>query len=228
MNLGVVTGAPSNQIVLDVDPATGGDETLRDLERAHGALPDTVIVLTGGGGRHVCFRHPGTPVPNSVGTLGPGLDVRGDGGFVVGVGSRHRSGRTYVWDVTADPDMVPLAAVPRWLLDRMRTRARARLPVDGTPLGEGERNARLFQLGCLLRRYRLGEPALRGALEAINRVQCVPPLEPSEVAKIAASATRYAPPARCDLCGAPLPQDGERTTAARDEDALIARALGVR
>jgi len=101
---------------------------------------------------------------------------------------------------------------------------------DGTPLvlREGERNDRLFQLACALRRYELGNEALRGALEAINRVHCMPPLEPGEVAKIAASATRYAPPARCETCGAPLPQDGERTGAAHDEDALIARALGVR
>jgi len=121
MNLGAVTGAPSGNIVLDVDPAKGGDESLRELERVHGALPETVIVLTGGGGRHLEFQHPGTPVPNSVGILGPGLDVRGDGGFVVGVGSRHRSGRRYVYEVTADPDTVVRAVAPPWLLECMRT-----------------------------------------------------------------------------------------------------------
>src|SRR5262249_18835147 len=92
MNLGVVMAAASGVFALDIDGAKGGDDTLCDLERVFGALPETVTVLTGGGGgsRHMFFQHPGTPVPNSVGTLGPGLDVRGDGGYVVGVGSRHR------------------------------------------------------------------------------------------------------------------------------------------
>jgi len=139
---------------------------------------------------------------------------------------RHR----YAWEVTADLDDVVLGQLSRWALTLVTAPRRSMPTRDGTPLvlREGERNDRLFQLACVLRRYELGEQALTGALAAINRVHCVPPLEPAEVAKIAASATRYAPPARCETCGAPLPQDGERTTAAGDEDALIARALGVR
>jgi putative DNA primase/helicase len=229
MNLGVVMGAPSGVFALDVDSANGGDDSLHVLERIHGALPETVVALTGGGGRHVFFTHPGTPVPNSAGTLGPGLDVRGDRGFVVAVGSRHRSGRTYTWEATANLDDVPLAPAPPWLLARLRERAPDRLRAAGTPLvlHEGERNRKLFQIACALRRYDLGEQALRGALEAITRVHCVPPLEAAEVATIAASATRYAPPARCNTCGAPLSEDGERVGAALDEETLLARALGV-
>src|SRR5262245_61917829 len=137
---------------------------------------------------------------------------------------RHR----YAWDATADLDDVVPAPLPRWALTLVTGPGRSMPGRDGTPLvlREGERNARLFQLACALRRYGLGAPALEGALEAINRVQCVPPLASGEVAKIAASATRYAPPARCDRCGAPLPQDDERRGAVGDEDALIFRALG--
>src|SRR5215472_5550775 len=43
------------RMVLDVDPRHGGNETLAELERQHGALPDTAEVLTGGGGRHIYF-----------------------------------------------------------------------------------------------------------------------------------------------------------------------------
>ena len=135
----------------------------------------------------------------------------------------------YIWEVTAHVDEMAPAIMPRWLHTLVTAPGRTTQSHDGTPLvlREGERNARLFQLACTLRRYELGARALRGALAAVNEEHCVPPLEPGEVAKIAASAARYAPPARCDLCGAPLPQDGERSTAARDEDALMARALGV-
>src|SRR5262249_50822222 len=134
MNLGVAMGAASGVFALDVDVAKGGDDTLCNLECVFGALPETVTVLTGAGGRnrHMFFQHPATPVPNSVGTLGPGLDVRGDGGYVVGVGSRHRSGRTYVYEVTADPDTVCRAVAPPWLLDRLQTRTADRLRADAT------------------------------------------------------------------------------------------------
>ena len=187
MNIGVVTGGDERPARPRRRSRKGWDQSLRDLERVYGALPETVVALTGGGGRHVFFQHPGTPVPNSVGMLGPGLDVRGDGGFVVGVGSRHRSGRPYAWDVTADPDMVVLAAVPPSLLERMRTRARARLPVEGIPLvlRKGERNDRLFQIGWALRCYGLGEDALRHCLTAVNHTHATPPLDDEEVARIA-------------------------------------------
>jgi hypothetical protein len=136
----------------------------------------------------------------------------------------------YTWDVTADLDAVAPAQLPRWVLTLVTGPRRSMPGGDGAvlQLREGERNDRLFQLACALRRYGLGAQALDGALEAINRVHCVPPLEPAEVAKIAASASRYAPPARCETCGAPLPQDDERRGAVGDEDALMARALGVR
>jgi hypothetical protein len=62
---------------------------------------------------------------------------------------------------------------------------------------------------------------------AINAVHCQPSLPADEVARIASSAARFAPSARCSACGAPLPQDDVRATEHRDEEVLMARALGV-
>jgi putative DNA primase/helicase len=76
--VGIATGAASDLAVADVD-GDAGAESLRALERQHGPLPDTVVSLTGSGGRHFLFRHPDGSVPNTVGVW-PGLDVRGDGG----------------------------------------------------------------------------------------------------------------------------------------------------
>jgi hypothetical protein len=114
------TGSVSGLIVLDVDPKAGGDENLARLEAAHGPLPETPEAITGGGGRHLLFAHPGTPVGNSAGALGPGLDVRGDGGYIVAPPSRHASGRCYEWDLLRHPDDVPLAPAPAWLLARLQ------------------------------------------------------------------------------------------------------------
>src|SRR5207244_5146537 len=65
-NVGVVTGTASGFWVLDVDVHHGGDDSLADLEHRHDALPETVHALTGGGGRHLLFAHPGVRVPNRI------------------------------------------------------------------------------------------------------------------------------------------------------------------
>lgn len=114
-NIGIVTGVVSELIVIDIDPAHGGDDSLTELERRHGPLPRTVEVLTGGGGRHFYFRHPGGVVHNKVG-LAPGIDLRGDGGVIVAPPSIHPSGRRYEWEVSHHPDDTRLARMPAWLL----------------------------------------------------------------------------------------------------------------
>src|SRR5687767_11604160 len=70
-------------VVLDIDPGHGGTASLAKLVATFGPLPETLEVATGGGGSHLYFAHPGGQVPNSAGRLGPGLDVRGDGGYVL-------------------------------------------------------------------------------------------------------------------------------------------------
>jgi hypothetical protein len=104
----------------------------------------------------------------------------------------------YTWEATAHIDDVAPGILPPWLLTLVTAPGRSLQTREDTPLllREGERNSRLFRIGSALRRYGIGEQALRGTLEALNRAHCVPPLEASEVAKIAASATRYAPEGR--------------------------------
>ena len=81
-NVAIVTGRLSRLVVIDVDPRHGGDASLAAFEAEHGALPATIEALTGGGGRHLYFRHPGARTANRVGLV-PGIDLRGDGGCVV-------------------------------------------------------------------------------------------------------------------------------------------------
>ena len=95
-NIGIRTGTESGIIVLDIDPRHEGNVSLAQLEQKHGNLPVTGEVLTGGGGRHLFFKHPGGTAGSKAG-LAPGLDVRGDGGYVVAPPSNHISGRCYQW-----------------------------------------------------------------------------------------------------------------------------------
>ena len=94
-NVGIRTGKCSDLVVVDIDPAHGGMDALRALECELGPLPTTTTVTTGSGGLHLYFAHPDIEVRNSAGKLGPGIDVRGDGGYVIAPPSRHASGGTY-------------------------------------------------------------------------------------------------------------------------------------
>lgn len=113
-HIGVATGMESGLWVLDVDPRHGGDATLEALECRHGRLPTSIRARTGSGGEHIVFRHPGDGrLSNSAGRLGPGLDVRADGGYIVVAPSGHASGGRYAW---LDEDDSVLEAAPAWLL----------------------------------------------------------------------------------------------------------------
>ncbi len=109
-NVGLRTGVVSGLVVLDVDPDHGGEASLGELVDAYEALPETLEVRTGGGGWHLYFIHPGGRVTNSAGVLGPGLDVRGDGGYILTPPSRHVTGGTY-----RRLTHTPPAAMPEWL-----------------------------------------------------------------------------------------------------------------
>jgi hypothetical protein len=124
--VGIITGTVSGNIfVLDVDvgPGKDGDDSLRALQLQHDDLPDTAEVRTGSGGRHLYFRAPAgvAVIRNSAGKLGPGLDIRGEGGFVVAPPSVHASGRPYAW-VRSIED-AGIADAPAWLLELVRADA---------------------------------------------------------------------------------------------------------
>ena len=70
-NVAIRTGAVSGLVVLDRDDYKGGGDSLEALERTYSPLPETVLGLTGGGGQHYVFAHPGTHVKTGVGRLGP-------------------------------------------------------------------------------------------------------------------------------------------------------------
>ena len=114
-NIGGATGTPSGRVVLDVDPRSGGDESLAKLEREHDRLPETVLSLTGGAGQHLLFRPNSYRLKSVNGKLGPGLDFKADGGYVVLPPSGHASGATYEWDTQRHPDRVQLADLPEWI-----------------------------------------------------------------------------------------------------------------
>jgi hypothetical protein len=114
-NIGIPTGSVSGFWVLDID-GDAGAASLRALEAKHGPLPATRQVITGGGGRHLWFKYIG-PIQSTAGKIAPGIDSRGDGGYVVVPPSVHANGRAYAWAVNCAPE---LAEAPQWLVQLAR------------------------------------------------------------------------------------------------------------
>jgi hypothetical protein len=108
-NIAIRTGLASEAWVLDVDDRHGGFASLGELEHPHGPLPLTRQARTANG-IHLYWKAI-RPISNSNGRVGPGLDVKGDGGYVVAPPSVHPDGPIYIWDNDA-----PLAVPPDWLI----------------------------------------------------------------------------------------------------------------
>jgi len=201
-NVGIATGKESNLLVLDVDvdsdKGLDGNDALAELERRHGALPHTVEVLTPRGGRHLYFQYPkGNDIPNNVGKLGRGLDIRGEGGYVVGPKSVLLKGRPYAWDVDHHPDETPLAALPDWLLALLMEQISKQQQTGGSAMNgkilDGQRNATLTSLAGTMRRAGMDAEEIDAGLQMINKRRCKPPLDAKEIRDIAASVSRYKP-----------------------------------
>lgn len=193
-NIGISCG-PSNLLVVDLD-GPAGRRAWAELEAEHGAV-DTLRSSTGraDGGVHLLYRQPaGVRLGNGRGALPPkvdgqGIDVRGQGGYIVAPPSVHPSGERYDWFHV--PAAAQLPVVPDWLLAILTARkeperaprpARAVLP-DGASraakilaglvttvlnAAEGTRNDTLNWAA-----YRLGEHIAAGRVDANEGVRAL-------------------------------------------------------
>ena len=120
--IGMPTGKPSGVFALDIDrdEAKGldGYASLAKLEAAHGQLPETVTQRTPRGGEHRLFKWPGYAVSTSASKLGSGLDVRGDGGYVIVTPSINAKRLRYELVRSGEP-----AEAPQWLLEQIGSRS---------------------------------------------------------------------------------------------------------
>lgn len=120
-NVALATGRDAGFVVIDVDPRNGGEETFENefFPTGDGGVDyDTVAAFTGGGGRHFLFRYE----PGLRGKLGPGVDVKSDGGYILVEPSNHVSGDPYTWEDGRSPlDAEPvLAELPPHVLAVLR------------------------------------------------------------------------------------------------------------
>lgn len=178
-NIGLRTGVTF--WALDIDPRKGGDSALHAWEQTHGTLPDTPHSLTGGGGEHLAFALPNHGAIHNGVDLAPGIDVRGDGGYIVVPPSLHASGRTYCWDAASDLEDAPLAQAPDWLLALCQDRASAAPMGPEATIPEGKRNETLSRMGYAMRKAGMSLKEIHAGLDAVNVARCHPALDAEEL-----------------------------------------------
>ena len=200
-NIGVRTGQISGIVVLDVDTDKGGLETWTKLQEINGRV-EALTSHTGGGGVHLFFKAPeGVVLKSTAGIIGPGVDTRAEGGYVVAPPSVHISGRRYEWDGEAVIETGP-QLMPAWLLARYPKRTqthnnghRHSEPV-GADIPEGQRDATLTRIAGAMRQRGMTAEEMVPSLMAVNSRRCYPPLTKEQVRKIAWSVERYEPGCR--------------------------------
>jgi hypothetical protein len=213
--IGMPTGEASGISVVDVDRLEALEELdpalLQDLRR-------TLTIRTPSGGLHYYLRHV-DGITNKRGTLPAGIDIRGEGGYIIlppseGYAVEHRA---------------PVATATKLLLEALRDKPRKpsgtsrdrsgeRVSDDGEPIPAGTRDETLTRIAGRLHDGTRDAAQLEEDLQAVNEARCIPPLPPEQVRKIARSVYRRSPcrPARRE----PNPETVEALAAI--ESALLA------
>ena len=197
--VGIVTGQISDLLVVDCDTQQGFD-AIQQL------LPDSLeipIALTPRGGWHLYFRYPeGGNLTVGAGVM-PGVDFRGQGGYVIVPPSINGTGRGYFWEEGLAIDEVPPPVMPSTLLSFIKTKIIAYKREDGadhsdltTPsktlqfLTEGRRDDDLFHAAHCLVKGGCETPTIHQIIDILAR-NATPPFPGNEIkAKIDSALKR--------------------------------------
>jgi Bifunctional DNA primase/polymerase, N-terminal len=192
-NIGLPMGGPQRLVAIDLD-GTDGMSSLQNIEANYDRLPETLTQTTGrpGGGEHRLFRLDDrmdiTEVRNRVGSIASGIDIRSEGGLIVGSPSMHVSGRRYEWRNLS----VDIALLPTWFYDVVRKGSvrrqsidpdRARPTEDALPSYKTRRDrARSYLAKCQPSiQGRNGSRALMKAAVALVRGFCIQPDDAAQI-----------------------------------------------
>jgi len=186
VGVGLITGGASGVIVVDED----------SYKEKGNAVPleTPLVVKTGGGGRHLYFKH--IPGVNNTVNRDLAVDIRAEGGFVVLPPTLHPSGNHYEWETELPPTLegLPTLAEESFLQEIFKRKASPEtfepLKVeDYMDVGEGSRNDSLYRMACSLFNKHDKDTAWK-LLLAVNETY-TPPLAEWEVKTIANSAFNF-------------------------------------
>jgi putative DNA primase/helicase len=182
--VGLPTGELNHLFVLDID----GPEGERAAEKMH--LPETFTVATRPGRFQLWFKQlAGTKSKCTAGLLGPQLDTRGDGGYIVAPPSIHH--------VTGKPYQVvknlPWATAPLELLEPQKSPTPQQPTTDSDAIPQGRRHQTMLSIAGALRARHLSPEMVLAQLRTANERQCKPPLDDADLQRLATYVGSKAP-----------------------------------
>lgn len=142
LNIGCATGPTSGLLIIDIDVGDDkpGLSELRKLEKRLGALPPTVVVVTGSGGLHYYLKYPAErDIRNSVCKLAAGIDIRATAGQAVLPPSLHKCGKRYDWAPGCGPEDVSIADIPPAWVELLLSKSGKQTTNAGPPLSKRTR-----------------------------------------------------------------------------------------
>lgn len=216
-NIGLATGSVSQNVFvidLDIDEDRGidGYHSLEDWQREHGDFPETWTAITGRGGYHLYYRGNGK-IKNRAGII-DGVDIRGNGGYVVAPPSIHKNGNRYEWEYS--PDEFEIAKADNnveYFLNHDDQKQGAAFTMPNI-VAAGQRNQMLFRFACMMQAKGASDQSVFAATMAENESSCSPPLTEQEVRIIVSSATKYDK-------GKPIHIDSEGVATRENKDDVI-------
>ncbi len=216
-NIGLATGSVSQNVFvidLDIDEDRGidGYHSLEDWQREHGDFPETWTAITGRGGYHLYYRGNGK-IKNRAGII-DGVDIRGNGGYVVAPPSIHKNGNRYEWEYS--PDEFEIAKADNnveYFLSHDDQKQGTAFTMPNI-VAAGQRNQMLFRFACMMQAKGASDQSVFAATMAENESSCSPPLTEQEVRIIVSSATKYDK-------GKPIHIDSEGVATRENKDDVI-------
>jgi hypothetical protein len=195
-NIGIVTGKLSNLAVIDLDKYAKDYDEAVSLQY----FPDSLVTpcaTTPRGGQHLYFNYPDQDITINARGL-PGIDLRGEGGYIVAPPSVNGNGKPYAWQEGLGIHSVSLAILPAIYINKVQNIYRAVTHDSNTELHElqrvtfsleeGRRNESLFHTAYSLIKGGMQRDNALHILESIAEKCCNPPMPKSEISTIIASA----------------------------------------
>jgi len=197
-NVAIATGSMSNgltviDIDIDEDKGIHGDESFRDWCDQEDVYIDSLTAVTGRGGKHLYFTS-SYPYGCKVKAL-EGVDIRGEGGYVIAPPSVHQNGKTYFFDGDEESDEIVCVQedsdVEYFLNEMFKDDGEDKPPLEIPPeVNEGNRNDMLFKMASAFQAKGVEDDVILASVQGYNQANCKPPLPDDEVEAIVRNVLR--------------------------------------
>ena len=199
-NVAIATGSLSHGLTvidIDIDKNKGiyGNESFKDWCDEQGIFIDSLNAVTGRGGKHLYFIS-SYPYGSKIGVL-KGVDIKGEGGYIIAPPSIHENGNPYYFDGDEDEEEIVCVQedsdVEYFLNEMCDTSDNDKPPLQiPDTVNEGSRNDVIFKMASSMQAKGFDDGMILSICQGYNEKNCNPPLDDDELQTIVNNViTRY-------------------------------------